>query len=244
VQYRLTDTYADPPGHEQIYTEELVRLPRAFYCYQPPAMAPPLGPLPARATGHVTFASFNNYAKHGRRALAAWAEILKRVPDSRLLIQTSAFSDADLRQDLLAFFGERGIEPARLDLRGNAAPGEYLAQHNAVDILLDTFPHAGHTVTCHALWMGVPVVTLAGDRYAARLGTSVLSNLGLTELVADSVDVYIESAVRLAGDTERLAALRAGMRDRILASGLCDGAQFTRKLEMAYLDVWNRAIGS
>jgi len=204
MDWRITDRHADPEGAEALYVEKLARLPDAFFCYTPPD-APPVAPAPALATGQVSFGSFNRYSKINARVLDAWAAILARVPGSRLLLQCGSFGEPEVRNEIGAEFARRGVDPKRLLLRPSAGFADYLAAHHEVDIVLDSFPHAGHTVTCHALWMGVPVVTLAGDRYAARMGA----------------------------DTARLGTLRAGLRQRFQASALCDPARFTRGLEAA-----------
>ncbi|MGD9724139.1 MAG: tetratricopeptide repeat protein [Pirellulales bacterium] len=237
MDYRLTDAWADPPGAtDALYTEKLLRLPRAFFCYLPSADAPPVGPLPAAQRGYVTFGSFNNFAKVTPTVLAAWARILNAVPGSRLVVLAHAAES--LRQYLHDTFAAQGVGADRWKLVNRCSRGEYLRLIADTDIALDPFPFNGHTTTCDALWQGVPVVTLAGSTYAQRFGSSAHVNLGLAELIARSVDEYVDVAARLAGDVPRLAALRTELRDRMAASPIVDAAGFTRNLESAYRAMW------
>ncbi len=238
MDYRLTDQWADPPGlTDPYYTEELWRLPRAFFCYQP-FETPDVTPSPWRTAGSLTFGSFNNYAKVTPRVVDAWLNILARVPDSRLLVL--AYKDGVLESHWKQLAGERGIDPARIEMANKCFRSEYLELVARADIALDPFPFNGHTTTCDSIWMGVPVVMLAGQTYASRFGGSVLRNVGLDELIAASVDDYIERAVALARDRERLSALREELRPRMAASPLLDFPGFTRRLEDAYRQMWRR----
>jgi protein O-GlcNAc transferase len=239
VDYRITDAFADPPGMtERFHSEELLRLPQTFACYCPPADAPPVGPLPALANGYVTFGSFNVLQKINQPLLESWSTLLNRVSGSRLIMVANGLQYPSVRQRIVAAFRHGGVEQERLTLLDKLNVEEYLATHNQVDVILDSFPVNGHTVTCHGLWMGVPGVTLAGSTYWQRLGTSVMSNLGLSELVAQTPGDYVDIAAKLAGDLPRLAELRATMRDRMANSPLMNGAGFARKVEAAYRDIW------
>ena len=237
MDYRLTDARADPPGATQRWhTEQLVRLPASLWCYRPWEVSPDVGPSPAAANGHVTFGSTNNPAKLTPDALATWAQVLARVP--RSLFRVHAPEDEDLRARLLAAFRAQGIDAARIAFFARVPVAEYLAQYNAIDIALDTFPCCGGTTTFDALWMGVPVVTWAQARPFSRGGASILGNLGLDECVAGTREDYIEAAVRLASDTLRLANLRTQLRARLAGSALMDGARFARAVEGAYDGLW------
>lgn len=242
IDYRLTDAVADPEGRaEALWSEKLLRLPGGFLCYAPPAGSPEVGPPPVQADAHVTFGSFNNLTKLQPAVLRAWAALLRAVPGSRLLLKSSrldaAASRARVRDELAAL----GVAAERVEvlarLPENAA---HLAAYGQVDIALDPFPWNGTTTTCEALWMGVPVVVLAGDRHAGRVGASMLSRLGLEELVAGNADDYVEKAAALAAEPERLARLRGELRGRLLASPLCDAAGFARSVEAAYREIWQR----
>jgi predicted O-linked N-acetylglucosamine transferase (SPINDLY family) len=236
MDYRLTDERADPPGvTDRYYTERLVRLPRAFFCYQP-GEAPAVSPSPANERGHVTFGSFNLFAKVNAQVIATWIEILARVPDSRLwvLANQGGYAEQKFAEQARA----RGVDPARVEIHARRPRAEYLRLVSGVDIALDPFPFNGHTTTCDAIWMGVPVVMLEGDAYASRFGGSVLANVGLGELIANSPDQYVDIAVALANDGDKLARLRAELRPRMAASPLMDFVGFTRNLEAAYRQMW------
>ncbi|WP_247893813.1 tetratricopeptide repeat protein [Azospirillum endophyticum] len=242
IGYRIVDPISDPVGPADAHAVEmLVRLPAPFLCFRPPASAPPVVPLPAGATGHVTFGSFNKLSKITDGTVALWAEVLRRVPDSRLLLKDRPLSDPDTAAMVRARFAAAGIDPARLDLVGfiKDAAG-HLAAYNRIDIALDPHPYNGTITTCDTLWMGAPLVTLAGSRHAARVGASLMAAIGLPELVAVTPDRYAAIAAGLAGDLTRLMRLRMGMRERVRASALCNEGRFMRNLETAYRLMWRR----
>jgi protein O-GlcNAc transferase len=242
VDYRLVDGYTAPPGLLEAYhSERLVRLPDSQWCYAPPAEAPAVSPPPLVESGYVTFASFANLAKVGDGMVNLWSRLLERVPRSRLMLVRKGADVA--AADYGARFAERGISPERVAFMASRPFGEYLALHGAVDVVLDTYPYSGGTTTCHALWMGVPVVTLAGATAPSRSGASLLGVTGLGALVASSPERYIDIAAGLAGDVPRLAELRAGMRARVLASPLVDAERFARNLEAAYRGMWRDWCG-
>jgi protein O-GlcNAc transferase len=239
MDYRLTDEWSDPPGTtDRFYTEQLIRLSRAFFCYRPFDAAPQVNDLPALSTGRVTFGSFNKLAKITSDVLSTWAQILACVPGSRLLVLADP-SDAALAR-MRSVLSAHGVASERLEFVGKRPRGEYLQLHEQVDIALDTFPFNGHTTVCEALWMGVPVIVMAGETYVSRFGGSALVNLDLQDLIATSPAGYIESAVQLAGDLDRLQALRATLRQRMQVSPLLDAAGFTRNLEAVYRQMWTR----
>lgn len=240
MDYRLTDAIVDPPGPaDALSSERLFRLADGFHCYTPGLSAPHVTALPAHQASFVTFGSFNNLLKVNREVLDAWAAILKRVPSSRLLLKTRWLHVPEMRERVHKLFEQRGIAPERIELLGKYPTSEeHLAAYGGVDVALDTFPYNGATTTCESLWMGVPVVTLAGDRHAARVGASMLSRVGLADLVADRPQDYIETAARLAADLDGLARLRADLRRRVAESPLCDGPRFTKQLEAAFRTMW------
>ncbi len=242
MDYRLTDAVADPTGKtEHLHTETLVRLPDCFLCYTPAETAPPVAPPPAATKRNLSFGSFNNLTKINTTVVAAWASILKAVPESTLLIKSHLLGDEKNREFLLRDFMEQGIPAQRITLRGKTPTDiDHLAMYGEIDIALDTFPYNGTTTTCEALWMGVPVIVLAGETHVARVGASLLSAIGLEELVALSEEEYAAKAIDLAHDPQRLSTLRATMRDRMQQSPLMDGQGFARKLEAAYREMWRR----
>jgi len=219
----------------------LVRLPRGFLCYTPPKDAPAVTDTPIQNNGHLTLGSFNVLAKTTPQVVAFWSELLKALPEARLLLKSRALADAATRERYFQQFTAHGIAPERLELIGwTASRQEHLALYSRIDLGLDTFPYNGTTTTCEALWMGVPVIALAGDRHAARVGVSLLTRLGLTELIAQTPQDYIEIARRLRQDPRKLSELRHGLRARIQASTLGDAPAFTRELENTYRGLWRR----
>jgi predicted O-linked N-acetylglucosamine transferase (SPINDLY family) len=197
---------------------------------------PEPGPLPARARGHITFGSFNHLAKVNEDVRVLWSRLLQSVPGSRLcMVGVNAGENCDR---LRATFERRGIAAEGLEIHGMLEYGRYLELYREVDIALDSFPYNGGTTSCEALWMGVPVVTLAGTYGAARSGVSLMSTIGLRDLIAQTPDEYLSIARALAADLGRLSALRAAMRARMRASPLMDGQGFARALEAHYRQIW------
>lgn len=239
MDYRITDAIADPPGDaDRFHTEKLIRLENGFLCYRPPDDGPEVGPLPALSAGHVTFGSFNNLAKLTRQGIACWAAILNSVPGARLVLKAGPFIDAGVADRIRGAFAGQGVAADRLDLVAwDATTRDHLARYGQVDICLDPFPYNGTTTTCEALWMGVPVVTLCGDRHAARVGASILTRVGQDDLVASGIDDYVAKAVSLAGNLDRLATLRSALRGRVGASSLCDGTGFARSVETVFRSI-------
>jgi predicted O-linked N-acetylglucosamine transferase (SPINDLY family) len=237
IDYRITDAIADPPGTtDSLHSEKLIRLPDAFFCYVRPGDFPDVVPPPVtrRSDGVVTFAVFANFPKVRPPMMELWAKILHRVARSRLMFQNKSMQDPPTRDALVRFFTDRGIAADRIDPRGWLDFPDHLRLHGDVDIFLDTAPFAGHTTTCHAMWMGVPVITLPGRPHRSRMGASVLTNVGLQELIAGNEDDYVRIACELAADVPRLSKLRASLRQRMVDSPLLDGPRFVRNLESAY----------
>ena len=237
IDYRITDAVADPPGvAERYHSEKLLRLPRSQWCYRPKPEAPPLSPLPALRTGRIMFGSFNNLAKLNSETLRLWARVLQALPQTGMTVACVTDHASRLRvADALIGYG---AAPAQIRILGTLEDAEFWRVREEIDIVLDAFPYNGTTTTCEALWAGLPVVTLAGSHGAARNTTSLLHAVGLQELVADSAEQYIAIAAELAGDIGKLAAMRSGMRQRLLDCGLCDGPRFTGELEALYRSVW------
>ncbi|MBI4912647.1 MAG: tetratricopeptide repeat protein [Acidobacteria bacterium] len=238
-QGRLTDAVVDPPEGEGLSSELPLRLPSGFHCFKPDPEAPAVSALPSQEKGIVTFASFNNLAKLTPGTLRTWAALLRRISGSRLLLKSNQNPDPFPLQRVQAFLAEEGVAPSRVQVMGRLdAKAEHLAQYQAVDLALDPFPYNGVTTTCEALWMGVPVVTLLGDRPAARYGASLLKQAGLEEFVARDLDEYLGIARTWAQDPARLSSLRAGMRERLRASALLDGPRLAREVEAALRGLW------
>ncbi|MEY8688788.1 MAG: tetratricopeptide repeat protein [Leptothrix sp. (in: b-proteobacteria)] len=238
---RLSDVVIDPAGpvdSQAHNSEPLLRLPQSMFCYRP-GPAPTVSPLPALRAGAVTFGSFNNLYKANERTLSLWRDVLRAVPGSRLLLKAQSLGTHSNREHLLQRFATLGIEPQRLTfLPWNPDVQAHLEAYNHVDIGLDTTPFNGATTTCESLWMGVPVLTLAGRTHPSRMGASILGAAGLADWVTHSEADYVARAVAAVSDLSRLAALRADLREQLSASRLLDGAGFTRDYEALLRKTW------
>lgn len=238
IDYLLADRVLIPHGDERFYAEQVVRLPNAYLCFSPPEVDLQPNSPPALESGTVTFGCFNNNAKITKKVVACWSKLLHALPQAQLYLKSKPFKDATVRESYMKMFARNGITAERLRFAGGSPRDEFLAAHHEVDIALDPFPFNGCMTTIWALWMGVPVVNLRGDHYVARMGETILSNVGLPEYVTDTPEDYVAKVIALATDLPRLAALRQGLRKRLLGSPLCDGQHFTRHLEEAYRAMW------
>ena len=243
MDYRLTDAWLEPPSGNQLAhpQEKAALLPECWTCYEPPTGYPEVNALPSAAGKPFTFGSFNNNCKINGAVLDAWARLLLATPGSRLQLLAK---QGGHRRRFADEFARRGVDTARilfadyLPASADLSQGALLARYHDIDVALDTFPYGGMTTTLDALWMGVPVVSLVGERNLGRAGLSILNNVGLGELAAKDVDAYVETAMRLAQDQVRLAALRASLRERMRSSPLLDAEGYTRKVEQAFRDMW------
>jgi protein O-GlcNAc transferase len=241
IDYRITDPYVDPPGMtEHLNTETLWRLPATFCCYQPRAgIADPIDHPPRDDNGFTTFGCFNNFTKVSDRTLKRWAEILERVPDARLLLEIVGIDSEGFRRETEARLEQLELPLERVILEPRRRSNQYVL-YNKVDIALDPFPFNGGTTTLDALWMTVPVISVAGEHFTARMGVTILNNVGLPELIADDEAAYVDLAVGLAGDWSRLRAIRGSLRQKMNASRMMDFAAFARDMEAAYRAMWRK----
>jgi predicted O-linked N-acetylglucosamine transferase (SPINDLY family) len=230
MDYCLMDKEHVPPGSEQNFSEKLVYLDPIRLCYSPPAYAPTPSPPPVLLNKYITFGSFNNSSKLNLFTVKLWSNLLNELPDSRLILKWKTFIDLGMRARVRSMFMNHGIAPGRIQFSGLSTHDVMLAEYSEIDIALDTYPFTGATTTCEALWMGVPVITLRGDRPVSRQSSAMLKTLGLDELIADSPKEYIESAIKLSKDVKKLASLRENFRGMLSASPLCDPQIFTTSL--------------
>jgi predicted O-linked N-acetylglucosamine transferase (SPINDLY family) len=238
IDYLLMDAAAVPEGAEQYCSEAVARLPYGRFCYTPPAYAPePIDPA-SREGSPITFGSFNNLAKIGAPVIRLWAEVLKATPGSRLVLKWKALQDPFTRRRIGQAFGSLGISADRLEFRAATPHVQMLAEYGAIDIALDPFPFCGGLTSCEALWMGVPVVTLPGERPVSRQTLGFLNAIGHAELAASSHDDYVRVAAELAADPKRRADLRRSLRQSMAASPLCDPDRFTPALEATFRRMW------
>ena len=236
MDYRLVDNITDPEGSEdEFYTEMRVRLPNIFLCYEGDRSIQLKPEIPANRNSFITFGCFNNTMKISDANMEAWAEVLKAVPKSKILIKSSTTSHSLFNEKFISVLNQYGIEVDRF-LAHDRTEGyvEHLRLYDNIDIALDTFPYNGTTTTCEALWMGVPVVALRGDRHISRVSASILTNVGLAEYVAEDLNEYIAIAVKMANDLKCLSSVRKGLRKRLENSTLCDAKGFCRDVEAAY----------
>lgn len=247
INYRLTDELADPAGtSDHFYTEALWRFPGCFLSYLPPPITPDVCPPPSVTSEAITFGSFNSRVKIGEECIALWVAVLLAVPDSRLLLKSiNGVQEPSARWRLIDQFVERGIAAERIQvLVSTETTAEHLACYAQVDIALDSFPYNGTTTTCEALWMGVPVVTLAGDRHAARVGASLLTYGGFPDWVARTPDEFVAIAAGLAGDRQSLQALRYRTRTIFSDSSVLDGRSMAVRFQESVDGMWKLSQGA
>ena len=242
IDYRFTDETADPAGEaDTLHSERLYRLPNGFLCYQGDESVNSNTALPCIERGHITFGCFNKLTKVTPRVIRLWAAILHAVPDSHLLLKSSQLSEPELRLRYRDMLINEGIPEERFELLSWLADkAEHMKLYNDIDIGLDPFPYNGTTTTCEALWMGVPVITLRGDRHSSRVGASIMTHAGLTEFIATDADEYLTLAAGYANNTDLLAGYRTSLRNKLLTSELCDARGFTRSVEAACTQLWNQ----
>lgn len=235
VDYRISDAVMDPPSADAQSTEQVVRLPRVC-CFEPQAAAPDVSALPAHRNGFITFGSLHRLSKLNESVLDLWARVLSAIPTSRLLMARDSLHGAR-RDAILARFENQGVSAERVELRSQFGNGGHLTVFQEIDIGLDTFPYNGGTISCESLWMGVPLVTLCGDRAAARAGASLLHTVGLNAWIAHSPEEYISIAVQAAADVDRLVSVRSSLRQKMRET-ICEHVEFTRTLESTYRQMW------
>lgn len=234
IDYVIGDPEAIPAGHEHHYTEKVVRLPNCYLAYCPPANAPDVLSPPSQTNGVVTFGCFNSIEKINDAVMAVWAEILRRNAGSRLILQNLGFDYPPVASDIQNRFRAQGIDSSRLTLRGRVSADEYVQSYADIDIQLDPFPYTGGMTTCESLWMGVPVVTIAGEGIHARHGATILSNAGHPEWVTQSAPDYVERICELARDPSELKQIRQALRPQLMRSPVCDVLGLTRAVEAVY----------
>ena len=239
IDYRITDSLAEPPGAaDGMNVEKLWRLPHIFSCYAagrddvPVASQPP-----SQGRGYITFGCFNNFTKVSDDVLRVWARILAHVPDSRLMLEIAGLESHQIYREIRARIVRAGLPVDRAVIEPRKPENQFVL-YNDIDIALDPFPCNGGTTSMDTLWMGVPFVTLAGDHFLSRMGVTILTNAGLPELIAQDADEYVRKAIDLAMDPARLAAIRAGLREKVMASPVMDQSRFARDMEDAYRGMW------
>jgi len=240
IDYRLTDKHANLEQSQRFYTEKLIFLPNSFLCYRPADFAPPVAPLPVIKNGFITYGSFNSNSKISTATMSLWAQVLKANKNSRLLLKFRGGSGKEVKEYRLDRLEQFGVPREKITIHGQKRPDEHLRLYNDVDIALDTYPYHGTTTTCEALWMGVPVISLIGDRHTSRVGLSILKQIGMEFFAASSEKEYVAKATALAANPDALSKIRASMRQRMIGSTLCDAKSFTKHVETAYREMWEK----
>ena len=234
MDYLVSDLRHTGDGDDAYHVEKLIRMPDSFISYTAPEDAPPVGPLPYLDNGFITFGCFSNPAKINEILLARWARIMADVPASRLVMKYQNLDAATNQHRIREFLGFHGIADNRIDIAGRQLPQQLMAAYNGIDIALDTYPYSGGATTCEALWMGVPVVALAGDWHASRVGVSILARAKADDLIAANGADYVKIAASLAGKPDVMAEYRRHLRGMVVRGGLTDGAAFTAQLEQSF----------
>jgi predicted O-linked N-acetylglucosamine transferase (SPINDLY family) len=238
IDYLLGDPHVTPPEDDNQFTEKVWRLPETRWCFTPPDVDIEVSEPPAVNHGYVTFGCFNNATKVNDEVMALWTKILNAIPNSRLLLKAKQFRDQMARESIIQRFAAHGIDSKRISLEESEDRQKYFAAYNKIDIALDPFPFTGGTTSVESLWMGVPLVTLAGDSLISRQGVGVLMNTGLPDWIATDEDEYVAKAVAFSSDLKGLAKLRAGLRGHLLSSPLFNSSRFANHFEKAVWSMW------
>jgi len=242
IDHLVADPWTLPEPQEARFVEHIWRLPRTRLCFSAPTLEVPVTPLPAVSAGVLTFGCFSNISKINDEVVALWARLLLHVPGSRLLLKAKQLGDPTVQHKIKHRFERHGVAPERLLLEGPEPRAAYLAAYGRVDMGLDTWPFPGGTTTAESLWMGVPVLTLAGEEFLSRQGSGMMRSVGLEDWVATSSEDYLRLAAQKAADLDALGQLRAGLRERALRSPLFDAAQFARDFEDAMRGMWQHHL--
>lgn len=235
IDYYLSDEVSVPLGSEHLFAEKPWRMDQSSLVYSPAVGMGEVNPLPALEKGYITFGTLTRSIRVNHRTIKVWAELLKRVPNSKLIINSKDYTTSAMQEKLAERFKEHGIDKERLEIGYRSPPWDVLRK---IDIGVDCFPHNSGTTLFETLYMGIPYVTLLGRPSVGRLGSSILHGLGRDEWIANSEEEYIEKLVAIAGDIPALTRLRTGLRDEMRQSILMDGAGFARKVEEAYKEMF------
>ncbi|RYG24563.1 tetratricopeptide repeat protein [bacterium] len=238
IDFILADRYVLPERHESHFVERAARMPGCLYVFQPPKLAIEPGSLPARSNGFVTFGCFNNLSKITPEVVALWCQVLRALPDSRMVLNRWPLKSMRVREWYASMFRANGVDPSRIEFRATSGREEYFRSYHDVDLMLDSFPFGGGTTTSEALWMGVPVVSLSAERFVGRMTESILHTVGVPELLPTDASDFVRKALELAGDLPQLEAYRSSLREKTVGSPLCDLPSYTRDLESTFEWMW------
>jgi predicted O-linked N-acetylglucosamine transferase (SPINDLY family) len=238
MDYIIGDANTIPKELDNQFTEKVWRLPELYICLTSPDIKNEVAALPALKNGYITYGSFNNLTKMNDEVVALWAKILEAVPNSQLLLKAKQLDDMSVRENVLKRFALANIKGEQIILKGMVNREKHFKAYNEVDIAFDPFPYQGVTTSFESLWMGVPVLTLAGDCFVSRQGIGILRNAGLPDWVADDKEEYVAKAIDFASDIGGLAKIRAGLRAQVLASPLFNAQRFAKNFEDAVWQMW------
>jgi predicted O-linked N-acetylglucosamine transferase (SPINDLY family) len=238
IDYRFTDKIADPINDsDKFYSEKLLRLPNGFQCFQGDEKVIIKSEFLGNCRDYITFGSFNNLSKITPQVINAWSKILHLVPKSHLILKCSKIKYN--KDYFLKLFKDEGLTTDRIELfEQTPSNKDHLELYNSIDIGLDPFPYNGATTTCEALWMGVPVITLFGDRHVGRVGASILTNVGLKDFIAEDIDSYIKLAIKVSTNISYLRDIKKTLRERMQKAPLCDAHSFANDIENTYKNIW------
>ncbi len=240
MDYLISDLVHTPPDGSQQFSEQLAFMPDCRLCYEPPIYAPEVAIAPISKNGYITFGCFNRLSKLTSQCIELWCQLLHAIPDAKLVLKSHSLNDPTSWGEYHGRFARHGIDPQRIELRAASNHQQMLGEYGDIDIALDPFPYNGGLTTCEALWMGVPVIALIGDRMIARQSAALLSAAGLKQFIANSPEEYIGIAKGWATDPDRLVQLRQTLRRQVADSPLCDGQKFARNMERLYREMWRR----
>jgi predicted O-linked N-acetylglucosamine transferase (SPINDLY family) len=241
IDYRITDDVLDPPDMQPYHLEKLVYLSGGFVTYCPPSESPLVTPLAAQSNGFVTLGSFNNHVKINDQVMGMWSEILRRVPNARLVLKFPRADDPGIRRGLQQRFQKHGIALDRIQFAGMTSYFDHLRLLGQMDLLLDCFPFNGYRTALEGLWMGVPTISLSGTTHVSRTGLAILKQLGLDEaFAAQTPQGYIDRACAYAAQLDELASIRSALRKLLLSSSICDPKRYARSLEEAFRTMWRQ----
>jgi predicted O-linked N-acetylglucosamine transferase (SPINDLY family) len=239
IDYIIADRWVVPEGEEGQFVETPWRLPDSYLCFTPNDDLGEVSQSPAPMVGYITFGSFNNINKVNAASVDCWAKVLHAVPNSRLLLRYAADQHERVAERIAGQFAKLGIGGDQLEFSPRTNDyAQHVKSFGKIDIGLDPFPYVGTTTTCETLAMGIPVLTLKGNRFIAHVGESILHSAGLDDWIAASIEDYVAKAAAFAADLPALAALRGNLREQLLASPLCDAPRFARNLEEAFAGMW------
>jgi predicted O-linked N-acetylglucosamine transferase (SPINDLY family) len=242
IDYILGDPHVTPHEESGHFTEKIWQLPESYFCFTPPDDNISIMSLPVLANGYITFGCFNNYTKINNEVKKVWAKILHKIPKSKLFIKTAQLNDPEIVLKIIKDFSLQGITSERLILEGNSPRSELLASYNRVDIALDPFPYPGGTTSAEALWMGVPVLTLKGDRFLSHVGETIAYNVGHPEWISKDLDDYVAKAVEFSNDLKYLSVMRNELRNSALQSPLFDSPRFAANFGNALQEMWRQYL--